>query len=123
MATSTPNYGLKKFENGDPPDLPSLAASMDKIDTELKKNETNIGLLNLGWDFGAALTWQEVLEQKWTELPRTKMCAIRIIAAGGIYNLIGSLHGSLDYGAFTMWTYTDAITSVARLRNGVWTYT
>ena len=45
MATSTPNYGLYKYGGGDAPDLTALGPSMDKIDTELKKNADNISLL------------------------------------------------------------------------------
>ena len=46
MATNTPNYELVKPSGTELPDIAVINGNMDKLDTAVKNNETNIGLLN-----------------------------------------------------------------------------
>ena len=124
MATSTPNYGLKKFESGDAPDLPSLAASMDKIDTELKKNETNIGLLDSGKLRSISVTnesvsWQDLLSSSYTSWPFDSSFAVSMRSIEGKTVLYGSKDTNLSGGFLAV--RAGELVHCKRI-NGIWTY-
>lgn len=123
MATSTPNYGLYKYEGNDAPDLTKLSTSMDKIDTELKKNETNIGLLQgiAVWmtaeDSGNPLN--AIARNYGSFSMQRSLC---IVVNGGQYGpsvFAMGLKSSETYGAFIVFGYFNSPKFFRRI-DGVW---
>ena len=123
MATSTPNYGLYKYEGSDAPDLTKLSTSMDKIDTELKENATNIGLLRrqivvmVSADGG---NFRNVLERILPTLTVNEK--LTIVIKGGAYGsdaLAEGLKTSDTYATFMVQSYTGTVSHI-KCNNGNW---
>lgn len=122
MATSTPNYGLYKYGGDDSPDLTALGPTMDKIDTELKKNATNIGSLNVEIWMSAADNGNPLnaISRSYSSFPANRSLGIVVIGgAFGASVFAMGLKSSETYGAFIAFGYFTS-PKFFRVIDGVW---